>query len=72
MFITVTIAEAVTQKLFEQTEALARRLQLRDCNFKYRSISVHRGDITSVSDVDDPMRGALLLLLVISVLRERT
>ena len=68
MSITVTISKAASDRDIDQVQLLVRHLQDFDLNFKGRAIRIERGFITSVVDTDDLLRGALLKLMVDSLL----
>ncbi|CAN7514261.1 hypothetical protein LJR129_003591 [Acidovorax sp. LjRoot129] len=69
MSITVSIAPDVSNADFLQVEALVEHLTRADHNFKGRAITVKRGAVTFVADTDDILRGALLRIMVESILK---
>ncbi|RYH68086.1 MAG: hypothetical protein EON54_02945 [Alcaligenaceae bacterium] len=66
--IIITIARAVQDDQFGEVQALTRQLYLHDGNFQGRAMTVERGAATVVTDSQDILRGALLQLMVESVL----
>ncbi|MBD9390969.1 hypothetical protein [Acidovorax sp. ACV01] len=69
MSITITVDHTVSEDDFEEVETLARHLQGSDYNFNGRAIWVIRGSLTDVTDSQDPLRGALLMLMVDGLLK---
>ncbi|CAN7533384.1 hypothetical protein ASF11_12140 [Acidovorax sp. Leaf76] len=70
MGITVTLARNISDKDFQEVEALVRHLQATDYNFDGRAIWVERGAVTDVHDPQDALRAALLELMVNGILSE--
>lgn len=68
MSITITLSKSVTEQDLDNVLELVQYLQESDFNFLGRAIRVQRGFVTTVEDTDDALRGALLRLLVESVL----
>jgi hypothetical protein len=68
MAITVTIARSVSFADYRRVEDFIEQLTQQNGDFKGRVILLARGSTTSVSDDQDSLRGALLQLLVESVL----
>ncbi|MCE1193445.1 MAG: hypothetical protein LWW96_14955 [Acidovorax sp.] len=68
MSITITVATTVSAADYARIEQLAEVLREKDGNFKGRTVTVEWGAATVITDTQDKLRGALLQLLVESVL----
>ncbi|RYH45375.1 MAG: hypothetical protein EON54_16730 [Alcaligenaceae bacterium] len=71
MSIIVCVAKSVSAPHYRQVEAMVHRLENSDYNFKDRAIRLERGFATVVTDTKDVLRGALLQLIVDSVINIR-
>ncbi|HTH09885.1 MAG TPA: hypothetical protein VMA55_09975 [Acidovorax sp.] len=70
MAITVTLARSVSLAAYRRVEDFIEQLSQQNGDFKGRVILLARGSTTSVSDEQDNLRGALLQIMVDSVLEE--
>ena len=68
MAIIVTLARSVSFADYRRVEDFIEQLSQQNGDFKGRVISLAHGSTTAVSDEQDSLRGALLQLLVESVL----
>ena len=68
MCINITVAETVPDGVFARIEALSHALRETDANFRGVAIAVEWGKVRSgnvaVADAEDPIREALLRLLI--------
>lgn len=63
MSATITLDSTVSADAFARVQALAEEVVLRDCDWNGASISVERGDYTSI-DCQDEVAGTALLARV--------